>query len=52
MTKQKPLIPLPLTYKDGRKWNLALLKSLSNDELRSLIRKHGASALNNAIATQ
>ena len=50
--KPKPLILLPLTYEDGRKWILHCSRGLSNDELRFAIEEHGTSALNNAIATQ
>lgn len=48
--KPKTTVPLPPVYKDGRRWTVATLKSLSGEELRSLIRRHGASALNAALA--
>jgi hypothetical protein len=48
MANQKTLHPLPSTYR-GEQWSVQLLKSLSSDEVRRLIRTYGAQAVNSAL---
>ena len=50
MTNQKTQ-PLPSTYQ-GHEWSVQLLKSLSSDEVRRLVRTHGAAAINAALRSK
>lgn len=46
--KNQKIQPLPSTYQ-GKSWTVQLLKSLSSEEVRRLIRTHGANAVNSAL---
>jgi len=48
ITNQKTLQPLPSTYQ-GHEWSVQLLKSLSSDEVRRLIRTYGATQINSSL---
>ncbi len=50
MTNQKTQ-PLPSAYQ-GKPWSVQLLKSLSSDEVRRLIRTYGANQINASLRSK
>lgn len=50
MTNQK-IQALPSTY-EGKPWTVQLLKSLSSDEVRRLIRAYGANQINASLRSK